>query len=112
MSKSLIIKTETEVTTEVTAVTLDNTKAEELIAQFNEAKSAIKKLEEQKASAEKALRELMGSAEVGLIAGVERVKIATRVRGDINREQLKTAFPEAYETCLQEKSYTVVTAVS
>lgn len=110
--RKLIIQTATEVSTEVTAVTLDNTNAEELIAKFNEAKIAIKQLEAQKAEAEKALRELMGSSEVGLIAGVERVKIATRVRGDLNREQLKTAFPEAYEACMETKPYTVLTAVS
>lgn len=112
MSKKLIIENETTVSTKVSAVTLDSTNAEELIAKFNEAKAAIKKLEEQKAEAEKALRELMGSAEVGLIAGVERVKIATRTRTDINRTDLADAFPEAYQLCLQEKPYTVLTAVS
>lgn len=110
--RKLIIQTATEVSTEVTAVTLDNTNAEELIAKFNEAKIAIKQLEAQKSEAEKALRELMGNSEVGLIAGVERVKIATRVRGDLNREHLKTAFPEAYDACMETKPYTVLTAVS
>lgn len=112
MSKELIIKNETTVSQDVTAVILDKTNAEELIAKFNEAKIAIKQLEAQKSEAEKALRELMGSAEIGLIAGVERVKIATRVRSDLNREQLKAGFPEAYEMCLEAKPYTVVTAVS
>lgn len=112
MSKELIIKTETTVSSKVKAAMLDNTNADALIAQFNEAKAAIKQLEAQKAEAEKALRELMGSAEVGLIAGVERVKIATRNRKDINKEDLMSAFPEAYELCLKESSYTVLTATS
>jgi predicted phage-related endonuclease len=112
MAREVIVKTETTVSAEQAAVMLDNTNAAELIAQFNEAKEAIKLLTEQKEAAEKSLRKLMGEAEVGLIAGVERVKIATRNRTDINKKDLMSAFPEAYELCLKESSYTVLTAVS
>lgn len=107
-----LVKVETTVSIQQATAALDNTNAAELIAQFNDAKAAIKALTEQKEAAEVALRALMGDAEVGTIAGVERIKIATRVRSDINRDDLKTAFPEAYELCLQEKPYTVLTAVS
>lgn len=111
MSKTLI-RTETTVSSEVNAATLDKAKAEALIAEFNQAKSAIKALEAQQKAAEKALREMLGDSEIGLIDGVERVKIASRTRRDINKDDLKAAFPEAYEMCLKETTYTVLTAVS
>ena len=45
---------------------------ETLIAEFNNAKTAIKTLEDKKAEAEAALRELLGSAKKGTIEGIER----------------------------------------
>lgn len=114
MSKQIILKEEAVVSVTTDAVLLDDvaSKVEEAIANFNEAKRLIKELEAQKAEAEALLREFMGDAEVGLIAGVERVKIATRTRNNINTEVLKTAFPEAFEQASEAKTYTVVTAVS
>jgi outer membrane protein TolC len=112
MTKQVIVKTETKVSIAQTAAMLDGSNANELIAQFNEAKAAIKQLELQKAQAEKALRELMGDAEIGIIAGVERVKIASRSRKDINKDDLMSVFPEAYALCLKESTYTVLTATS
>jgi len=112
MTKQVIIKETKVVSKETQGVLLDNTRADELIQQFNEAKSVIKQMEQQKAEAEAALRELMGEAQVGLINGVERIKIATRTRQDINKDDLKNAYPEAFELCLQSKTYTVLTATS
>jgi predicted phage-related endonuclease len=112
MTREVIVKTETTVSAEQAAVMLDNTNAAELIAQFNEAKAAIKLLTEQKEAAEKALKELMGDAQIGLIAGVERVKISYRNNTTINRKDLAEAFPEAYALCLETKPYPVLTAVS
>ena len=113
MTKMVIVK-EALVASEVPAVVLDKNaqEVEQAIAEFNEAKRIMKQMEEQKKSAEAKLRELMGDAQVGLVAGVERVKIASRTRQDINKEDLKTVFPEAYELCLKETTYTVLTAVS
>ena len=85
---------------------------EAAIAQFNNAKEAIKVLEAEKKQAEAAIREALGEAKVGTIGGVERIKVSTRTRQDINKDDLKSAFPEAYELCLKETTYTVVTAVS
>lgn len=85
---------------------------ETAIAEFNAAKEAIKVLEAQKKAAEAVLREALGEATIGTIGGVERVKISSRTRQDINKDDLKSAFPEAYELCLKESSYTVVTAVT
>ncbi len=114
MPKQIILKEEAMVSVETDAVLLDDKaqQVEEAIADFNEAKRLIKELEAQKAKAEALLREVMGDAEVGLIAGVERVKIATRTRTNLDTDILKSAFPEAYEQASQAKTYTVVTAVS
>lgn len=114
MTTKVIIQTEQTLTVSSEAVLLDSKvqEIEQAIADFNEAKKLIKELEAQKSAAEKVLREAMGTATVGLVNGVERVKISSRTRKDINKDDLKSAFPEAYELCLKESSYTVVTAVS
>lgn len=112
MTKQVIVKNETTVSTQQEAVLLDGTNAAELIEKFNEAKSVIKEMEAQKAAAEAALRDLLGEATIGLIAGVERVKVQYRERKDIDKDDLKSAFPEAYELCLKKSSYTFLTATS
>lgn len=113
MTKAVIFK-EAKVASETPAVLLDKQaqEVEQAIADFNEAKRVMKQMEDQKKSAEAKLRELMGEAQVGLLNGVERIKIASRTRQDINKEDLKNVFPEAYELCLKETTYTIVTAVS
>ena len=99
-----------EVTTEITSVVLDKKVAEALIAEFNAAKIAIKAPESKKQDAEKALREMLGATEVGTIDGVERVRIVHRNLSKIDRETLKSAFPEAYAAVLSESPYTVLQA--
>lgn len=81
---------------------------EALLKRFNETKAAIKALEAEKANMDKAIRELLGDAEVGVIDGVERVRIETRGRTDMNKELLKTVYPEAYEASLVKSSYTII----
>ncbi len=114
MTKSVILQTEQNVSVETPAILLDThaSEVESLIADFNEAKVLIKKLEEQKSEAEARLRELLGSATVGLVAGVERVKISSRTRTDIDTKLLKVAFPEAHASCSRTKTYDFLTAVS
>jgi hypothetical protein len=114
MTKQVILKEAKLVASEVSAVLLDTNaqEVEQAIADFNEAKRIMKQMDEQKKSAEAKLRAFMGEAQVGLLNGVERVKISTRPRTDINKEDLKSVYPEAYELCLKETTYTVLTAVS
>jgi len=102
--------TTTEVKITTNAVDLDKKAAEALIAEFNAAKIAIKALEAKKQDAEKALREMLGGNEVGIIDGVERVRIVHRNLSKIDREALKAAFPEAYAAVLVESPYTVLQA--
>lgn len=101
-----MMKTTTETTTTTFAV-LDQS-AEELIVQFNEAKAAIKKAEALKQEAEAKLREMLAGQDVGVIDGVERVKIQHRNLTKVDRELLKTAFPEAHEATMVVSSYTVL----
>lgn len=98
------------VTTITDAVQLDRAAAEALIVKFNEAKAAIKLFEADKAEAEAAIRALLGGATVGLIDGVERIRVQHRNLSKIDREALKTAFPEAYAAVLTESAYTVLQA--
>jgi|LakMenEpi03Aug12_release.lakeMendotaPanAssembly.Ray.scaffolds.fasta_scaffold98401_8 hypothetical protein len=109
MTSTVVTKT-TEVVTSTTTVELDSTDAAQLIARFTAAKAAMKVLEAEKETAEAAIRELLGDAEVGIIAGVERVRIAQRNRSNIDRKVLQNAFPEAYQASLYESPYTVLIA--
>jgi predicted phage-related endonuclease len=110
MSKS-VVTTQTVVETSTKEVELA-TDLENVLREFNETKEAMKVLEGRKKELETAIREAMGDSEVGTINGVQRVKIATRTRSDINKDDLKEVYPEAYSLCLKETTYTVVTAVS
>lgn len=108
MTTTTVTETRVEVSTE--AANLDKKVAEALIVEFNGVKAAIKALEAKKAEVEASLRGMLGNAEVGLIDGVERVRIAHRNLSKIDREMLKTAFPEAYQATLVESPYTVLQA--
>jgi predicted phage-related endonuclease len=103
------ITTTTTVVSSEHVVVLDPS-AEALIVAFNEAKAAIKALEAKKAEAENAIRALLQGADIGVINGVERVRVNHRNRSNIDREALKAAFPEAYAACLTETAYTVLQA--
>lgn len=78
------------------------------IAEYNAVKVALKELEAKKAAVEKAIRDALAGNDVGTINGVERVRISHRNRSNIDRELLKTAFPEAYEATITETQYSVL----
>jgi predicted phage-related endonuclease len=83
---------------------------EETIVAFNATKAAIKALEAEKAKIEQMIREALKGSDVGTINGVERVRVQHRNMSKIDRETLKTAFPEAYQSTLVESAYTVLQA--
>lgn len=78
------------------------------LVEFNAMKAAIKTLEAQKAAAEAAIRAALAGNDVGLINGVERVRVQHRNMTKVDRELLKTAFPEAHEATQIVSSYTVL----
>jgi hypothetical protein len=80
------------------------------IVEFNAMKAAIKTLEAQKAAAEAVIREALAGSNVGRINGVERVRVQHRNMTKVDRELLKTAFPEAHEATMVVSSYTVLQA--
>ena len=82
---------------------------ETLIAEFNNAKTAIKTLEDKKAEAEADLRELLGSAKKGTIEGIERLVVSPRSRSVIDAKMLDKAFPEASAACTKMTHFTVLT---
>ena len=99
-------KTTTTTTTELVAVLPES--AEAHIIAFNEAKATIKEAEAKKAAAELAIREMLNGSDSGLINGVERVRVQHRNLTKVDRELLKTAFPEAHEATQIVSSYTVL----
>ncbi len=99
--------TKTEIVVEE-GVTLLDPAIEATIAEYNSVKVALKELEGKKATAEKAIRDALAGNDVGTINGVERVRVSHRNRSNIDRELLKTAFPEAYEATMTETQYTVL----
>jgi predicted phage-related endonuclease len=105
---STTVTTETKVTVTKEIADLTNTGAAKLIAKFDAAKEAIKALETQKAEAEAALRELLGDAEVGVINGIERVKLARSSNSKIDRKALQAGWPDAYEATLVSTPYTFI----
>ena len=90
-------------TTVVTA-----TNAEKALNKFIAAKEAIKALEAQKEEAELALREFLGEAEVGIIRGVERFRLANSSNSKIDRKALEAGWPEAYEATLVKTPYNFI----
>jgi hypothetical protein len=99
--------TKTEIVKEEGVTLLDPT-IESTIAEYNAVKVALKELEATKAAAEKAIRDALAGNNVGMINGVERVRVSHRNRSNIDRELLKTAFPEAYEATITETQYSVL----
>lgn len=99
--------TTTTVTRTEGTIELDKS-VEALIVEFNAMKAAMKALEAKKQAAEAAIREALAGNDVGLINGVERVRVQHRNLSKIDREMLKTAFPEAHDAALVESSYTVL----
>lgn len=80
------------------------------IARFNEVKAMIKALDSEKDLIDAEIRAALGDNEVGVINGVERVRIAHRVNSKIDRDALKTGWPEAFEATLVQTPYTVIQA--
>jgi len=102
--------TTTTTTTRTEEVVDLEASAEELIKQLNDAKAAIKAMKAIQDEADAKLRELLGGAVAGRIAGVERVRIVPRSNSHIDRDTLKAGWPEAFEATLVVTPYTIIQA--
>jgi hypothetical protein len=107
MTTKVTQTTEVQVTENVTDL---DPSMEAKIVEFNAMKAAIKTLEAQKAAAEVAIREALAGSDIGRINGVERVRVQHRNMTKVDRELLKTAFPEAHEATQVVSAYTVLQA--
>lgn len=102
--------TTTQVVTETSTVELDNTNIANLLADFANAKLAIKELEKAKSELDSAIRDLIGSAKVGTVAGLPVVELAPRSRTNVDSTLLKEVYPEAFETCSKVSTYDIIVA--
>ena len=102
--------TTTQVVTETSTVELDTTNIATLLADFANAKLAIKELEKAKSELDSAIRDLIGSAKVGTVAGLPVVELAPRSRTSVDATLLKEVYPEAYETCSKVSTYDIIVA--
>ena len=82
--------------------------AAELIRAFESIKTTLKGLEAEKARVELELRRLLMDTEVGTIDGVERIRVVKRNNSKIDRDMLRSAWPEAFEATLILTPYTVL----
>jgi len=105
------VTTVTTATTKVEVVDLTATDAEKVLFQFIAAREAIKVHEAQKEAAEARLRELLGTAEVGMIRGVERFKLQHSSNSKIDRKALEAGWPEAFEATLVKTPYDFIKAL-
>ena len=102
--------TTTKVVTETSTVELDDTNIANLLADFANAKLAIKELEKAKSELDNAIRELIGSAKTGTVKGLPVVELAPRSRTSVDATLLKEVYPEAYETCSKVSTYDIIVA--
>jgi hypothetical protein len=113
MASTIIRKVETTVSTETPVRVLEGEAGKDAIkafSAFNALKAAQKVLDEQKAIAEAALREILGNSEVVSVEGQEIFKLAHRTNSTIDKKKLLEAFPEAYDATLKQTPYTFITA--
>lgn len=75
---------------------------------FEEAKRVIREAEAIKAEAEARIREALGTATVGTIAGVTVVKVSERQRVTVSANDVKDADPELYNALAKTTAYTVL----
>ena len=114
MTSTVIIETKVSTVKKVTDkvdLTSKAAQTEKALAAFVMAKEAIKAYEDKKAEAELILRELLGDAEVAIIGGVERFKLAHSTNSKIDRKVLQELFPEAFEATLVKTPYTFIKTI-
>lgn len=75
---------------------------------FEEAKRVIREAEETKREAEARIREALGSATVGTIAGVTVVKVSERTRATVSANDLKEADEALYNALVKVTDFTVL----
>lgn len=75
---------------------------------FEEAKRVIREAEAVKAEAEARIREALGTATVGTIAGVTVIKVSDRTRATVSANDLKAVNEELYNALVKVTEYSVL----
>ena len=75
---------------------------------FEEAKRVIREAEATKAEAEARIREALGTATAGTIAGVTVVKVSARTRVTVSANDLKAEDEELYNRLAKVTDFTVL----
>jgi len=75
---------------------------------FEEAKRAIREAEAVKAEAEARIREALGTATVGTVAGVTVIRVSERERVSISASAVKEADEALYNALAKTTAYTVL----
>jgi hypothetical protein len=78
---------------------------------FRIAREAEKVAKENKARAEKILREVLAGAPAGTIAGQIVLRVVESSNSHIDKDALRSAFPEAYEATLVTTPYNYLKAL-
>ena len=111
MVSTVITETKSSTVTKVTQkadLTNKAAQVEKALAEFVNAKDAIKAYEIKKAAAEEVLRGLLGDSDVAVVGGVERFKLAHSTNSKIDRKILEEVFPEAFAATLVRTPYTFI----
>jgi ABC-type transporter MlaC component len=87
------------------------TVAAEAVKAFAEAKAAEAAAKAAKAAAEKIIREALGEATSGTFRGQTIVRLQSSSNSTLDRETIKTAFPEAYAAALRVTEYDFIKVV-
>lgn len=75
---------------------------------FEEAKRAIREMEAVKSEAEAVIREALGTATAGTIAGVTAVRVSARTRVSVSANDLKEADADLYNALAKVTDFTVL----
>ena len=109
-SKTSVTTVTTTVSVSTNTVALDGTHIRGMLADFNNVKETIKRLEKQKSEMDKAIRDLLGDATVGTFDGLPVVELAPRSRTSVDSALLKLSHPEAFEQCSKTTTYDIIVA--
>jgi predicted phage-related endonuclease len=98
-----------EVQTEQTAVILSKENLA-IVNEFFETRTMVNQLSKTQKELEALVKEILGDAEVGVVDGKVRIERETRSKNYLDPKKLKSAFPEAFDTCSEDRPYVVLVA--
>jgi predicted phage-related endonuclease len=105
----VVSKVVQEVQTEQTAVVLSKDDLA-IVNEFFETRTMVNQLSKTQKELEALVKEILGDAEVGVVNGKVRIERETRSKNYLDPKKLKSAFPEAFDTCSEDRPYVVLVA--